>query len=583
MLRRLSVENYALIDKLEMELGPHLNIITGETGAGKSILLGALGLLLGAKNDGQAMKDATRNCTVEGTFDLAGSSLEAFFAENDLDYAPETTLTRMITPAGKSRAFVNDVPVQLAQLRELGARLLDIHSQHQNLILSSEEFRTSALDTVAANGELLTQYAAQYARLTELRRRLAALREEAANGRRDEEWLRFQTEELTSANLRPGEQAELEEELAVLENADRIGEVLTTLRNALDADETGVLTLLKNSENDLTRIREHFPAAGEYAARLHSVLEELKDIDNAVAADSERLDADPERLAKLAARLDALYALQQKHRVASEAELIAARDCYAAQLAAIVHGDEEIAAAEKELDAAAQKAGSLADRLHKARAKAAPAFEKQILATLAQLGMPETVFRVALTPLPDLGRTGGDGVAFLFSANRNATPQSVERIASGGELSRLRLCMLMRRALAGHAGAQIPAGPAHAVADGHLRRDRHGRLRAHRRRHGRDHRITLRDVAGRGHHPPAAGGVERRSPFRGLQTRRAHRHHAPDGRGAHHRDRQDALRQPHHRCRHSPGTHSAGQITAHATTRRPERTFCPAHFMNSVY
>ena len=284
MLRRLSVENYALIDKLEMELGPHLNIITGETGAGKSILLGALGLLLGAKNDGQAMKDATRNCTVEGTFDLAGSSLEAFFAENDLDYAPETTLTRMITPAGKSRAFVNDVPVQLAQLRELGARLLDIHSQHQNLILSSEEFRTSALDTVAANGELLVQYAAQYARLTELRRRLTALREAAANGRRDEEWLRFQTEELTAANLRSGEQAELEEELAVLENADRIGEVLTTLRNAFDADETGVLAQLKSSESELNHIRGHYPAAGEYAGRLRSVLEELKDINGSAAA-----------------------------------------------------------------------------------------------------------------------------------------------------------------------------------------------------------------------------------------------------------------------------------------------------------
>ena len=406
MLRRLSVENYVLIDKLEMELDPHLNIITGETGAGKSILLGALGLLLGAKNDGSAMKDAARNCVVEGTFDLSGRDMEAFFAGNDLDYAPETTVTRMITPTGKSRAFINDLPVQLAQLREFGTRLIDIHSQHQNLILSSEEFRTSALDTVAGNGELLAQYAAQYTRLTELRRRLAALREAAADGRRDEEWLRFQSEELTAANLREGEQAAIEEELAVLENADRIGEVLTTLRNALDADETGVLTLLKNSENDLTRIREHFPAAGEYAARL-----------------------------------DALYALQQKHRVASEAELIAARDRYAAQLAAIVHGDEEIAAAEKELDAAAQKAGSLADRLHKARAKAAPAFEKQILATLAQLGMPETVFRVALTPLPDLGRTGGDGVAFLFSANRNATPQSVERIASGGELSRVMLAL----------------------------------------------------------------------------------------------------------------------------------------------
>ena len=441
MLRRLSVENYALIDKLEMELSPHLNIITGETGAGKSILLGALGLLLGAKNDGSAMKDTARNCAVEGTFDLAGRGMEAFFDENDLDYAPETSITRIITPAGKSRAFINDVPVQLAQLREFGTRLIDIHSQHQNLILSSEEFRTSALDTVAGNGELLTQYAALYARLTELRRKLSALREAAASGRRDEEWLRFQSEELTAANLREGEQAAIEEELAVLQNADRIGEAFTTLRNALDADETGVLTLLKNSENDLARIREHYPAAGEYAARLHSVLEELKDIDNAVATDCERLDADPERLAKLSARLDALYALQQKHRVASEAELIAARDRYAAQLAAIVHGDEEIAATEKEAAETAQKAGALADRLHKAREKAAAAFEKHILATLSQLGMPDTVFKVALTPLAELGRTGRDSVVFLFTANRSATPQPVERIASGGELSRVMLAL----------------------------------------------------------------------------------------------------------------------------------------------
>ena len=322
MLRRLSVENYALIEKLEMELDPHLNIITGETGAGKSILLGALGLLLGAKNDGSAMKDAARNCVVEGTFDLSGRGMKSFFDENDLDYAPETHVTRMITPAGKSRAFINDIPVQLAQLREFGTRLIDIHSQHQNLILSSEEFRTSALDTVAGNGGLLAQYTAQYARLSELRRQLAALREAAADGRRDEEWLRFQCEELTAANLREGEQAATEAELAVLENADRIGEVLTTLRNAFDADETGILTLLKNSENDLVRIREHYPAAGEYAERIHSVLEELKDIDNAAAADCERIDADPERLAKLSARLDTLYALQQKHHAVFPGEQI---------------------------------------------------------------------------------------------------------------------------------------------------------------------------------------------------------------------------------------------------------------------
>ena len=441
MLRRLSVENYALIDKLEMELAPHLNIITGETGAGKSILLGALGLLLGAKNDGSAMKDSARNCTVEGVFDLTGRDLEPFFDENDLDYAPETTLTRVITPTGKSRAFINDVPVQLAQLRELGTRLIDIHSQHQNLILSSEEFRTSALDTVAANRDLLAQYTAQYARMTELRRRLAALREAAEKGRRDEEWLRFQTEELTAANLRPGEQAELEEELAVLENADRIGEVLTALRNAFDTDETGVLAQLKNSENELNHIRSHYPAAGEYADRLRSVLEELKDINGSAAAACERLDADPERLAKFSARLDTLIALQQKHHAGDEAELIAVRDRCAAQLAAIVHSGEEIAEAEAALAEAAGKVLTLAKRLHKAREKAAAGFEKHILSTLTKLGMPDTVFRIALTPLAEPCRTGCDSVQFLFTANRNMTPQPVERIASGGELSRVMLAL----------------------------------------------------------------------------------------------------------------------------------------------
>ena len=441
MLRRLSVENYALIEKLEMELDPHLNIITGETGAGKSILLGALGLLLGAKNDGSAMKDAARNCTVEGTFDLTGSGLETFFAENDLDYAAETTLTRVITPAGKSRAFVNDVPVQLAQLRELGTRLLDIHSQHQNLILSSEEFRTAALDTVAGNKELLAQYAAQYARMSELRRGLASLREAAEQGRRDEEWLRFQCDELTAAALREGEQAELEEELAVLENADRIGEALTGLRNALDSDETGVLTQLKNAENALGHLRGHYPTAGDFADRLHAVLEELKDIDAAAASASERVDADPERLAKRSARLDALIALQQKYRVADEAELIALRDRSAAQLAAIVHSGEEIAAAEQALREAADQAEALAERLHKAREKAAAGFAKEILTTLARLGMPDTVFQIALTPRPELDRTGRDQVQYLFTANARMTPQPIERVASGGELSRVMLAM----------------------------------------------------------------------------------------------------------------------------------------------
>ncbi len=441
MLRRLSVENYVLIDKLEMELDPRLNIITGETGAGKSILLGALGLLLGARNDGAAMKDTTRNCTVEGLFDLTQSGLEPFFEENDLEYAPQTTLTRIITPAGKSRAFVNDVPVQLALLRELGTRLLDIHSQHQNLILSSEEFRTSALDTVAGNGPLLEQYGVQYTEMQRLKRELAALREAAASSRRDEEWLRHQNDELSAANLRAGEQAEIEEELSILENADRIGETLTELRNALDSDETGVLMQLKNSENNLSHLRDHYPAAGEYADRLHAVLEELKDIDASATEASERIDTDPERLAKLSARLDALISLQQKYRVADEAALIALRDEGAAKLAAIVHGDEAITEAEEALRKAAERSGELAQRLHKAREKAAAGFAKEILTTLARLGMAETVFRIELSPLAEPGRTGADAVRFLFSANRNVPPRPIEQIASGGELSRVMLAL----------------------------------------------------------------------------------------------------------------------------------------------
>ncbi len=441
MLRRLSVENYALIDQLQLELDPHLNIITGETGAGKSILLGALSLLLGAKNDGAATKDAARSCRVEGVFDLTGLGLEPFFEENDLEYAPETTLTRIITPAGKSRAFINDLPVQLQQLREVSERLVDIHSQHRNLILSSEEFRTAALDTAAGNGPLLARYGALYTAMQELRRKVAALREEAAAGRRDEEWLRYQSDELTAAALRAGEQAEIEEELTVLENADRIGEAFIALRNALDADETGILSLLKSSENALTHVGASYPAAAEYAARLHAVVEELKDIDASVTADGNRLDADPERLAKLSARLDTLLSLQQKHHAADEAELLAARDRYAAQLAAIVRSDEEIAQAEEALRQAEAEAAEVAGALRAARTAAAPEFEARILETLVQLGMPDTVFRVELTPLPALGRTGGDGVEFLFSANSGRPPQSVGRIASGGELSRVMLAL----------------------------------------------------------------------------------------------------------------------------------------------
>ncbi|WP_191442094.1 DNA repair protein RecN [Alistipes sp. CHKCI003] len=441
MLRRLSVENYALIDRLEMELDPHLNIITGETGAGKSILLGALGLLLGNKNDGATLKDATRNCVIDGLFDLAGRGMESFFDTNDLDYADLCAVRRIITPAGKSRAFIGDIPVQLAQLREFGSRLLDIHSQHRNFILSSEEFRTSALDTFAGNAALLGRYEKQYAELTNLRRELTVLRNEAGNSRKDEEWLRYQVEELTGADLREGEQAELEAELAVLEHAEEIGEALAGLRNALDAEEVGVLSRLKTVETSLLHLRGTYPQGAEAAARIRSVIEELKDLGASAAADSERLDADPERLRKVGERLNTIYTLEQKHRAEGLPELIALRDRYAARLASIVRGDERIAALEKRLSEASGQAEALAAQLHDARRKAAPAFEKRILATLSRLGMADTVFRVGLDDSGPLARTGRDSVSFLFTANRNTAPQPVERIASGGELSRVMLAL----------------------------------------------------------------------------------------------------------------------------------------------
>ena len=435
MLRRLSVENCALIDKLEMELDPHLNIITGETGAGKSILLGALGLLLGAKNDGQAMKDATQ---LHGGGDLRprGKQSGRVFRRERPRLCPRNDW-RMITPAGKSRAFVNDVPVQLAQLRELGARLLDIHSQHQNLILSSEEFRTSALDTVAANGELLTQYAAQYARLTELRRRLKrpCARSRQRPPRRRVAPVPDRGTHLGQPASRRAGRTGGGAGGARRRRPHRRGADL--LRNALDADETGAGAAQDRRTNSAISAAT---TRRRYARRLRSVLEELKDINGSAAAACERLDADPERLAKCSARLDTLIALQQKHRAADEAELIALRDRCAAQLAISSTATRDRPGGNRPSRKQPKRPRRWSTVCTR-RAKAAAGFEKHILSTLARLGMPERFPPPTLAPLAEPGRTGRDSVQFLFTANPRMTPQPVERIASGGELSRVMLAL----------------------------------------------------------------------------------------------------------------------------------------------
>ena len=292
MLRRLTVENYALIDRLDMELDSRLNIITGETGAGKSILLGALGLLLGNKNDSSTLRDAERSCIIEGVFEIGEYGLESFFEENDLEYEPQSVIRRMITPAGKSRAFINDMPVQLATLKELGARLIDIHSQHRNMILSDETFRIDTVDTLASSGEQVAEYRGVYDELRVAERELNRMVADAESLRKDEEWLRYQVSEFEAAALKEGELKEAEEELSILENADQIGEALVSVRNILDAEQIGVLEQLAAAESAVSRVCANYPQGEEIVKRLHSVVQELKDLGATVADDSERINTD---------------------------------------------------------------------------------------------------------------------------------------------------------------------------------------------------------------------------------------------------------------------------------------------------
>lgn len=440
MLTNLTVENYALIDRLDVAFDRHLNIITGETGAGKSILMGALSLLLGAKNDSGAIKDNTRNCVIEGEFDIDGLGLEQIFADNDIDYDRQTIIRRIISPSGKSRAYINDQPVQLALLKELCGYLIDIHSQHQNLILSSEQFRMRALDTIAGCGATADEYRTTYAELSHLRSALAELRTQSTRSREEEDWLRHQVEELTTAALREGEAEELEAEQRMLENADRIGETLGRLCNMLDEENTGILTSLKEVETALRHIAEEYPAATEFAERLHSVAIELKDIDTSASDDAERIESNPSRLEQVNERLDTLYTLERKHHADTIADLIAVRDRYTEKLDAIINSDEAIAQAEQSVAECEKRAKALAEQLHKARAKAAPAFAAEVVKILAKVGMAEARMEIRLTPVA-LSASGADTVDFLFSANAQMELRPIEKIASGGELSRVMLAL----------------------------------------------------------------------------------------------------------------------------------------------
>ena len=441
MLRRLTVENYALIDKLDLELDSHLNIITGETGAGKSILLGALGLLLGNKNESGSLRDESRNCIIEGVFELGAYSLEEFFEAHDLDYEDTTVVRRMISASGKSRAFVNDMPVQLSVLRELGTRLIDIHSQHQNQVLADEAFRLRSVDMLAGVGDEVASYAKVYAELKSAERELERMMVEAESLRKDEEWLRYQVEEFDAAALKQGELVELEQELAVLENAEQIGEALITVRNILDAEQIGVLEQLSAAESAIAHVSQNYPAGEQIAERLHSVVQELKDLGATVADDGERIEADPERLQRLTDRVNMIYSMCHKHHVSTLDELIAVGEKFREQLATITHSDTEIKRQRDLISTLEKRARKQAAVIHAAREKVALHAAKSIAKSLTQLGMPEARFDVEIVDVGDLTPTGCDKVRFMFTANKNMPPQPVEKIASGGELSRVMLAL----------------------------------------------------------------------------------------------------------------------------------------------
>ena len=441
MLKSLTIENYALIDTLNVEWDEHLNIITGETGAGKSILLGALGLLLGAKNEGQATKDLDRNCVVEATFDISRLNLQHIFEANDLDYESEISIRRVITPAGKSRAFVGDMPVQLATLKELGAHLVDIHSQHQNLIISSEEFRTTTLDTLAGNAPLMEAYTAKLATLNSLRSAHRAMATEMEAARKDEEWLRYTVEEFRAAKLKEGEQAETEQTLATLESADRIGEALTTLRNTLDDEELGALIALTRSQREFEALSERYTEGANIAERLKSVVAELKDISTTAADESERIDADPEKLQKLSDRLNTIYSLEMKHRAESYDDLLAKAAAFEARLATIDNSDTALKELEARIAEADKECRSAAHALHEARVEVSKYLAESVVSTLRMLGMEDAQFIVDITEGDAYTPLGSDSVAYLFTANRTTKPGAVERIASGGELSRIMLAL----------------------------------------------------------------------------------------------------------------------------------------------
>lgn len=441
MLKHLYIKNFALIDILDIDLYPGFSVITGETGAGKSIILGAIGLLLGQRADLKTLKQGADKCVIEAQFDLSRYQMEDFFTENDIEYdAGDCIIRRELTSAGKSRAFINDTPVQLSMLKELGERLVDVHSQHQNLLLNKQDFQLSVLDIIANDAKELTDYQKTYDAFHQAAKDLQALKEEIERNRQNIDFLQFQHQELDSANLTIGEQEELEQKSETMTHAEDIKSALYTADNALQADNTGIVEQLRNALNALKGIGHVFPEAEELATRMDSTYIELKDIAQEVGSLMENIDFEPAELDHINERLDRLYDLQQKYHAEDTEGLIALRDQLKEQLDHIGNSDETLQERQQQVDQLKAQCQQKADLLTKLRTKAAKKVETEMRQRLIPLGMPHIRFQISIRQ-EDLSWNGQDKVAYLFSANTSTPLQPVSQVASGGEIARVMLAL----------------------------------------------------------------------------------------------------------------------------------------------
>jgi len=439
MIQSLSIENYAIINSLEINFNRGLSIITGETGAGKSILLGALSLILGKRADISILKDKTKKCIVEGTFDIRDYGFQDFFIENDIDYEDSTILRREISPNGKSRAFINDTPVNLNLLTETGIRFIDIHSQHQNLNLGNSQFQLKVIDSFSHTEELLKQYQDVYDFYRKLLKEYNELQEKSRQSQSDLDYYQYQYEQLDVARLKPGEQDELEQELETLSHAEEIRNSLDSSSGMLGGHDNSILSQLKEVYTIINKIIKFLPGVAGYGKRLESAYIELKDIGNELEAIKEKIELDPGKLEYINERLDLIYSLEQKHKASNIKELLDIKESLRYKIDEVTSYESRLEELRKKRDDGEQKLNELARKLSQRRQESLKSIEKEVSLLLVDLGIPNGRFEIKHSTVADYTINGIDRVQFLFSANKNIELQDISRIASGGELSRLML------------------------------------------------------------------------------------------------------------------------------------------------